>query len=188
MSIDVTYSDDIRKDCKGIIIRYCFAETQFGSVIVASSLLGVCFFGFFEEEGDGLNELKLRFPKASFMEGSDDFQLAALSHVQPDIQERPEVRLHLIGTTFQLKVWKALLSIPQGSVTTYGDLALLIGCPKAVRAVGNAVGKNPVSLLIPCHRVIRSDGSIGGYHWGVGRKKRILEWEGKHQEEQACCR
>lgn len=187
MSIDVTYSDDIRKDCKGIIIHYSLAETKFGQVIVASTLLGVCFLGFTKEPEDGVSELKMRFPGSSCVEGTDNFQQAALSLLQYDKQERPEVRLHLIGTTFQLKVWKALLSIPQGSVTTYGDLALLIGCPKAVRAVGNAVGKNPVSLLIPCHRVIRSDGSIGGYHWGVGRKKRILEWEGKHQEEQACC-
>lgn len=183
MIIEMMTPDEYRKECKRMIIRYCFAETQFGRVIVASSSLGVCFLGFFEEEGDALDELRLRFPKASLVEGSDDFQLAALSHLQPDKQERTEVRLHLTGTSFQLKVWKALLSIPQGSVTTYGQLAQLIGSPKAVRAVGNAVGKNPVSMLIPCHRVIRSDGSIGGYHWGVDWKKNILEWEKKHLEE-----
>lgn len=188
MNLEVMTPEEYRKVCCGMNIRYCFEETQFGRVIVASSLLGVCFLGFFEEPEDGLNELKLRFAKASFVEGSDDFQLAALSHVQPDKQERPDVRLHLTGTSFQLKVWKALLSVPQGSVTTYGQLALLIGRPKAVRAVGNAVGKNPVSVLIPCHRVIRSDGFLGGYHWGLDRKKKILEWEGRQTDYQVDCR
>lgn len=186
MIIEMMTPDEYRKECKRMIIRYSFAETQFGSVIVASSLLGVCFLGFYEGKGNGLDELKSRFLKSSFVEGTDESQFAALSLLQPDKQERPEVRLHLIGTSFQLKVWKALLSVPQGSVTTYSQLAQLIGSPKAVRAVGNAVGKNPVSLLIPCHRVIRSNGLPGGYHWGVDRKKLILEWERKQSE--ACCK
>ncbi|MDD4822961.1 MAG: methylated-DNA--[protein]-cysteine S-methyltransferase [Bacteroidales bacterium] len=186
MIIEEMTPEDYRKACKGMIIRYSIAETLFGRVIVASSQLGVCFLGFCEKQEPGLNELRARFPQNSFVEGSDEFQLAALSLIQPDKQERSEVRLHLMGTPFQLKVWKALLSVPSGSVTTYSQLAQLIGSPKAVRAVGNAVGKNPVSLLIPCHRVIRSDGLSGGYHWGADRKKCILEWERKHSERECC--
>lgn len=185
MIIEEMTPEDYRKACKGMIIRYSFAETLFGRVIVASSLLGVCFLGFCEEQEQGLSELRTRFPKSSFVEDSDEFQFAALSLIQPDKQERPErpeVRLHLTGTPFQFKVWKALLSVPSGTVTTYSQLAQLIGSAKAVRAVGNAVGKNPVSLLIPCHRVIRSDGLSGGYHWGADRKKCILEWERNHSE------
>ncbi len=182
MIIEEMTADNYAKVCKGVIIRYSFAETLFGRVIVASSLLGVCFLGFCDIQESGLNELKSRFPKNSFEEGADEFQMAALSLLQPGKQGRAEVRLHLKGTSFQLKVWKALLSVPQGSVTTYSQIAQLIGSPKAARAVGNAVGKNPVSLLIPCHRVICSNGLPGGYHWGADRKKCILEWERKQVE------
>ena len=91
---------------------------------------------------------------------------------------RGEARLHLIGAPFQIKVWEALMRVPSGEVTTYGDIARAIGHPKAVRAVGTAVGRNPVSWLIPCHRALRATGGLGGYHWGLPVKRALLAWEG----------
>ena len=90
--------------------------------------------------------------------------------------------LHLIGGPFQIKVWEALLRVPSGHVTTYGDIAASIGAPKAVRAVGTAVGRNPISYLIPCHRALRRDGALGGYHWGLPVKRAILAWEAARAE------
>ena len=92
------------------------------------------------------------------------------------------VPLHLKGTEFQLRVWKELLNIPFGETTTYKDIAAALQTPKAFRAVGSAIGENPVSVLIPCHRVLRTDGALGGYHWGLERKVRLLEWEKQHKE------
>jgi AraC family transcriptional regulator of adaptative response/methylated-DNA-[protein]-cysteine methyltransferase len=102
---------------------------------------------------------------------------AATAFPPPGSNRLPSLSLHVKGTNFQLKVWRALLEIPVGSVTTYGDLAAAVGDPKASRAVGTAVGSNPVSYLIPCHRVIRSTGEIGGYAWGPDRKRAMLRYE-----------
>ena len=93
-----------------------------------------------------------------------------------------ETRLHLIGGPFQIKVWEALLQVPSGHVTTYSDIAAAIGRPKAVRAVGTAVGRNPISFLIPCHRALRKAGGLGGYHWGLGVKRAMLAWEAARLE------
>ena len=93
-----------------------------------------------------------------------------------------ETRLHMIGAPFQLKVWEALLAIPSGHVTTYSEIAQSIGNPKAVRAVGTAVGRNPVSYLIPCHRALRKSGALGGYHWGLPVKRALLAWEAAKAE------
>ena len=89
-----------------------------------------------------------------------------------------EIVLHLYGTDFQIKVWRALLEIPFGNTSTYSDIAKAINNPRALRAVGTAIGRNPVAILVPCHRVLRSDGGIGGYYWGIEKKKILLEWEG----------
>ena len=88
-----------------------------------------------------------------------------------------EIVLHLHGTDFQIQVWKALLEIPFGKTSTYSDIAIAIKNPQALRAVGTAIGRNPVAVIIPCHRVLRSDGGIGGYYWGIEKKKMLLEWE-----------
>ncbi|WP_338438811.1 MGMT family protein [Synechococcus elongatus] len=99
-------------------------------------------------------------------------QLFHQETVDPDL-----FRLHVYGTAFQQKVWRSLLQIPRGSRTTYRDLATAIGKPSAARAVGNAVGKNPIAYLIPCHRVVRQSGELGGYRWGCDRKQQLLAWE-----------
>jgi len=118
-------------------------------------------------------DLKSRWPKAHFVENParlDQWATAALGMTG-------ETQLHMIGAPFQLKVWEALLTIPSGHVTTYSEIAQSIGKPKAVRAVGTAVGKNPVSWLIPCHRALRKSGALGGYHWGLPVKRAMLAWE-----------
>lgn len=172
-------------------INYGVAGSPFGNVLVASTPKGVCFLGFLDEkeapgqtfeESQSMQDLKSLFPKASFVRQSDAFQQQVLSFFQRDWSEIPNIRLHLKGTPFQLKVWECLLQIPTGATSTYGAIAESIGSPKASRAVGTAVGSNPVSFLIPCHRVIRGDGGIGGYHWGTTRKRAILGWESARPE------
>ena len=114
-----------------------------------------------------------RWPEAAFVE--DPAALEAW--VAAAFGQRGEARLHMIGAPFQIKVWEALLSVPSGHVTTYSQIAQAIGHPQATRAVGTAVGRNPVSFLIPCHRALRKSGGLGGYHWGLPVKRAILAWE-----------
>ena len=123
-------------------------------------------------------QLKAQFPKAKFVQQQDELQKKAVSILQSDHQDLSEIKLHLKGTEFQLKVWESLLKIPMGELTTYGAIAKDIGNNKASRAVGTAIGSNPVAFLIPCHRVIQSSGHFGGYMWGTTRKTAIIGWEG----------
>ena len=132
---------------------------------------------FESDEAKALCELQARFPHASFHQRADKLQRNALTIFQKDWQQLDQIKLNLAGTPFQLKVWECLLKIPIGMVTTYGDIAANIGNAKACRAVGTAVGSNPVAFLIPCHRVIQSSGKLGGYMWGVDKKASMLGWE-----------
>lgn len=159
-------------------INYSFAETQFGNLIVASTPKGVCYMAFNDDEAIALNELKAKFPKATFQRKLDLMQQNSLFIFQNDWNKLPEIKLHLKGTDFQLKVWETLLKIPIGNLSTYGNIAEQIGNPNSSRAVGTAIGSNPVAFLIPCHRVIQSSGNIGGYMWGNTRKTAIIGWEG----------
>ncbi|MEM9267605.1 MAG: MGMT family protein, partial [Pseudomonadota bacterium] len=117
-------------------------------------------------------DMRARWPEADYVQ--DPSMPALLEDV---MSPQGQGQLHLIGAPFQIKVWEALLSIPSGHVTTYSDIARVVGNPKAVRAVGTAVGRNPVSWLIPCHRALRKSGGLGGYHWGLGVKRAMLAWE-----------
>lgn len=159
---------------ENLVIHYSFASTIFGEVLVASTQKGICHIAFVEDREVALPELKTRFPKAQYVEREDSMHSAAL-RVFSGANE--QIKLHLKGTPFQLKVWEALLKIPMGNVTTYGTLAASLESPKASRAVGTAIGDNPVAFIIPCHRVIRSTGALGGYHWGLPRKSAMLGWE-----------
>ena len=132
---------------------------------------------FVEGEETGLILLKSYFSNAQFLEQKMEFHIKAQSIYSNDWSRVKELKLHLKGTEFQLKVWESLLKIPQGGLTTYGEIANGIYKPKASRAVGTAIGSNPVALLIPCHRVIQSSGKLGGYMWGVARKQAIIGWE-----------
>jgi len=164
-------------------INYSFAESPFGNLIVASTTKGICFMAFQDDKSIAFDTLKRKFPRAMFNEKLDLIQQNALFIFQYDWTRLPEIKLHLKGTDFQLKVWEALLKIPAGRLSTYGRIAGQLGIPKASRAVGTAVGSNPVAFLIPCHRVIQSTGSLGGYHWGDTRKAAMIGWEGARQYE-----
>ncbi len=159
-------------------INYSFAETLFGEVLVASTGKGICYMAFADDESVAYDEMLRIFPKASFRRMTDMIQQNALFIFTQDWSKLNQVKLHLKGTDFQLKVWESLLKIPMGKFTTYGKLASQLNNPKASRAVGSAVGDNPVAFLIPCHRVIQSTGSFGQYHWGSIRKTAMLGWEG----------
>lgn len=160
-----------------LTIYYDFATTLFGKVIVAATAKGICHLAFCEDEQLALDILKERFPNAVYRQQSVSLHEDALRLLNRDHEATGEVKLHLKGTAFQLKVWEALLHIPAGRLTTYSGIAGLIDNPNAMRAVGSAIGDNPVAFLIPCHRVIQSGGTFGQYAWGTTRKTAMIGWE-----------
>jgi AraC family transcriptional regulator of adaptative response/methylated-DNA-[protein]-cysteine methyltransferase len=167
---------------KSLHILYSFAESPFGPLIVASTSKGVCYMAFEDNEEKALKDLVAKFPNAVFERKLDMLQQNALFIFQDDWSRLNQIKLHLRGTAFQLKVWESLLKIPMGKLSTYGNLAHSIGSPNASRAVGTAIGSNPVAFLIPCHRVIQSTGVFGGYMWGPTRKAAIIGWESAHTQ------
>lgn len=169
---------EYKNGAKNLSINYSFAESPFGDLIVASTTKGVCYMAFDDNETHALSGLKQKFPNAIFQRKLDLLQQNALFILQDDWSRLPKIKLHLKGTDFQLKVWETLLKIPMGKLSTYGDIAKEIGNASASRAVGTAIGSNPVAFLIPCHRVIQSSGNFGGYMWGNTRKTAIIGWEG----------
>ncbi len=160
-----------------LIINYSFRESPFGDIIIASTNKGVCYIHFQNNENIALSDLKACFPSAVYHQTEDNYQKDALSIFQKNWSHIDQIKLHLRGTRFQIKVWESLLKIPKGSLSTYGDIAKKIGHPKAARAVGTAIGANPIAFLIPCHRVIQSNGKFGGYMWGANKKMAIIGWE-----------
>lgn len=162
---------------KELSINYSFAESPFGNIIVASTPKGICYMAFADDHADALEQLKLHFPNAAYTQVLDLAQQDALHIFKKDWSQLPAIKLHLKGSSFQLKVWEALLKIPMGGLCSYGDISQNILLPNAGRAVGSAVGANPVAFLIPCHRVIRSTGESGHYHWGSTRKSAMIGWE-----------
>lgn len=159
-------------------IHYQFVDTPFGQVLIASTSKGICKMSFVDNDTEALNALVAQFPNANFVQQSDELQQHALAIFSSKTLDLPQIKLHLKATDFQLKVWECLLKIPMGQLSTYGALAENIGHPKASRAVGTAIGNNPVAFLIPCHRVIQATGVLGEYHWGKARKTAIIGWEG----------
>ena len=163
----------------GVTIHYGIHPTPFGKCLIATTERGICHLGFVQtSEGDAVDNLVADWKEAQMIE--DVKTTAPLVAPIFDLNWRgtESLRLHLRGTNFQIKVWEALLQIPQGTVTTYERIASRIGKPSALRAVGTAVGHNPVAVLIPCHRVLRKDGDFGNYRYGSARKKALLlsEW------------
>ncbi len=166
-----------------LTINYSFAHTPFGKVLVGSTEKGICHMTFADEgEAEALLRMKSTLPNATYRMSTDRNQRNALRFFTRDWSKPDQIKLHLRGTEFQLKVWNALLQIPCGSLTTYSDLARKAGHERAQRAVGTALGNNPVVLLIPCHRVIRSSGIIGNYRYGASRKNAIIGWEAAERE------
>ncbi|MEO0912136.1 MAG: bifunctional helix-turn-helix domain-containing protein/methylated-DNA--[protein]-cysteine S-methyltransferase [Pseudomonadota bacterium] len=164
----------------GLELAWDWVETPFGEALLMVTDRGIAGLAFSTETGraTALADMKGRWPKAEFVQ--DAARVAP--YAQALFAGEGEARLHLIGAPFQIKVWEALLRIPTGHVTTYSEIAGAIGNPKAVRAVGTAVGRNPVSWLIPCHRAIRKSGGLGGYHWGLPVKRALLAWEAARYE------
>ena len=170
---------------KGTIIEYGTDDTPFGCAFVAITARGICKFAFVDDDDTQgqLAELATRWPRAVLRENHR--RTSAIVHAMFDGKEKPDrpLSLYVRGTNFQVSVWKALLQIPPGKVVSYAQVATAIGHPRAARAVGLAVGKNPVAFLIPCHRVIQGCGKIGGYHWGEVRKHAIHAWESANYED-----
>lgn len=162
---------------KELDINYSFAETPFGNIIVASTPKGICYMAFADDREEAFDQLLQQFPNASYTQVVDVTQQDALFIFKKDWSELSNIKLHLKGTNFQLKVWETLLKIPMGGLSTYSDISQQIKSPGASRAVGSAVGANPVAFLIPCHRVIKSTGETGQYHWGSTRKSAMIGWE-----------
>ncbi len=162
---------------ENLFINYSYAESPFGNILVASTKKGICYMAFTTTEKEAFNQLQKRFPNAHYQQMVDLIQQKALYIFTHDWSKLDEIKLHLKGTDFQLKVWETLLKIPMGQLSTYKSIAEQIYNPAASRAVGSAIGDNPVAFLIPCHRVIQSSGTLGGYHWGTNRKTAIIGWE-----------
>ncbi len=160
-------------------IRYGFHDTPFGECLIGVTDIGICWLGFVATDRTRvLAELQREWRNARLRERPRETG-AVVRHVFATRPQRP-LTLHVHGTNFQVRVWEALLRIPPGAVASYGDVASRLGRPTASRAVGSAVAHNPVSYLIPCHRVIQSTGAVGNYRWGVARKRVMLGWEAAH--------
>lgn len=168
---------DYAKGGKGLEILWGWFDSPFGPALIMGTERGICGIGFAAETGAeaAMTDMLSRWPNATFTE--DPTALKPLADEAFPQDGDATARLFLIGAPFQIKVWEALLKIPTGHVTTYSDIARAIGHPKAVRAVGTAVGRNPISWLIPCHRALRKSGGLGGYHWGLPVKRAMLAWE-----------
>ena len=165
---------------EGLTITWGWFGSPFGEMLAMGTDRGLCGMAFTEEIGREATweDMTSRWPNATYVENA----AAIMPWVGAALGQDGETALHLIGAPFQIKVWEALLNVPSGHVTTYSEIANRVGSPKAVRAVGTAVGKNPVSWLIPCHRALRKSGELGGYHWGLPVKRAMLAYEAARLE------
>lgn len=166
----------------GLKIRYGLHESTFGTCLIAMTERGICNLLFLDAGNKQLAERQLQteWPNATIMHEPQATE--AMYNQIFETSGQSSLALHIKGTNFQIQVWKALLRIPFGGLTTYQEVAKAIGKPTAARAIGNAVGRNPVGYLIPCHRVIRGSGELGGYRWGLDRKSALMGWEAGHSE------
>jgi AraC family transcriptional regulator of adaptative response/methylated-DNA-[protein]-cysteine methyltransferase len=186
INIDAVTPGEFKALGKGLQIEYGVHESQFGKCAIAVTHRGLCFMGFYSDlfNQHFKEDMTSRFPEAVFKENPSATQIYYNSIFKTEVPNQ-KLTLFLKGTNFQIKVWEALLKIPSGNVWSYGDISKIIGNPRANQAVGNAVGSNPISYLIPCHRVIREMGVFGDYHWGSSRKKAMLIWESEEAKKGA---
>ncbi|MEM9157324.1 MAG: methylated-DNA--[protein]-cysteine S-methyltransferase, partial [Cyanobacteria bacterium P01_F01_bin.33] len=164
---------------KGLQIRYGACLTPFGYCAIAATERGICYLHFLDRNDEAIAErhLHAEWPNADLVRDRLRVESICDRMFRSSTSERTPLVLHVKGTNFQIQVWRALLKVPFGGITTYRDLAEFMGQPTATRATGNALGRNPVGYLIPCHRVIRASGELGNYRWGAGRKPVLLGWE-----------
>ncbi len=182
IAVDAVTPGEFKNLGRNLLFRHAVFPTPFGRVLMAAGERGLSFMGFFSRKPDEVHaDMLRRFPGATFREDSSFLApyYRSIFLREPALERLP---LFLKGTNFQIKVWEALMRIPEGAVCSYGDLARGVRSPGAARAVGSAVGANPVSYLIPCHRVIQRMGVFGDYHWGRARKKAMLMWEAHHDK------
>lgn len=165
---------------EGLEIRYGFHPSPFGTALVMMTQRGLCGLAFADpgKERPALNDMRGRWPNARYVEDSANTADVAARIFQSD-RWKPDtpLRVVLIGTDFEVRVWETLLKVPLGHAATYSQVARKIGSDKAARAVGAAVGKNPISFVVPCHRIVGANGALTGYHWGLTRKRAMLGWE-----------
>jgi AraC family transcriptional regulator of adaptative response/methylated-DNA-[protein]-cysteine methyltransferase len=165
---------------EGLTIRFGFHPSPFGSALVMATERGLAGLAFADpgEEPAALADMKARWPRAAYVEDSARTAVVAKRIFdQSQWQPSQPLRVVLIGTDWEVRVWEALMQIPMGRLVTYSDIAGKVRSPAAARAVGAAVGKNPVSFVVPCHRVVGKSGELTGYHWGITRKRAMLGWE-----------
>lgn len=174
---------EFARGAAGLTINWGLFSSPFGPALAMATERGLCGLAFTAETGieAAHADLAARWPGARFVEAPESIR----PWVEAALSGRGEAAMLMIGAPFQIKVWEALLQIPTGHVTTYSALAEAIGHPRAVRAVGTAVGRNPLSFLIPCHRALRKSGGLGGYHWGLPVKRAMLGWEAARAEAAA---
>jgi AraC family transcriptional regulator of adaptative response/methylated-DNA-[protein]-cysteine methyltransferase len=181
VTLDAASPGEMKSGGAGIEIKYGFAETPFGEALIGQTTRGICHLSFLDSErGNGAHAvLASQWPNAKLQRSdSRASELSREIFTRPlEDQSHPRLRAFVRGTPFQLRVWRALLCLPAGLLTTYGRLAAAINQPRAARAVGSAVGANPIAFIIPCHRVIRETGVLGNYHWDPFRKRAIIGWE-----------
>ncbi len=183
VTLEAVTPGEYRTSGSGLRISAGFHDTPFGECLLAITDRGICGLSFFEgTRTAAIGDLAERWPNATIEQRPRATASVARRIFTPlEIRDRAglvPLALLVRGTNFQVKVWEALLRVPAGTVTTYGDVAAAIGAPQSVRAVGTAVGRNPVAFVIPCHRVLRNTGALGGYRWGLERKRAMLAWEG----------
>ncbi len=184
VNLEAASPGEMKSGGAGWTIVCGYATSPFGKCLIAEGPRGMCHLAFVENEKNALAELQSEWPRAKLKRDNIRAEKLAekiFAHPTPGRRAGPEtgapLRAFVRGTPFQVRVWRALLVIQPGSLTSYGRLAMELGSPSAARAVGTAVGQNPLAYLIPCHRVIRETGVLGGYHWGLVRKRAMIAWE-----------
>jgi AraC family transcriptional regulator of adaptative response/methylated-DNA-[protein]-cysteine methyltransferase len=173
---------DYTRRGEGLEMAYGFHACPFGEALLIATDRGVAGLAFVDEDKgqtrpDALADMMQRWPKARYVEAPQKTAPHAMQIFASEWSRHQPMRLVMIGTDFDIRVWETLLKIPMGRAVSYTDIARHIGSPSASRAVGSAVGRNPISFVVPCHRVLRGDGSLGGYHWGLTRKRALIGWE-----------
>lgn len=166
---------------KGAVIRYAIADSPLDRMLIARTEKGLCAIAFGDDDGALRQELRDRYPDANLLETRDELTAeisAILLSLQPGAPPPPALPLDLAGTPFQLKVWAAMAELPHGTMMEYGKFAAGLGYPHAPRAVGSAIGKNPLAILYPCHRLVAKGGGLHRYRWGLERKRWLLALEG----------
>ena len=182
VTLEALTPGEARSGGAGLDIRWGVHDTPFGRAVIGITARGVCALHFIDSDDEAIQRLHEDWPSASLQHQPSATETVARRIFTP-MTQKPKAPLAVLvkGSNFQIQVWRALLALPAGAVTTYGDLAAALDSPGAARAVGSAVGANPIAWLIPCHRVIRASGVLTGYRWGSTRKAAILGWEAAHR-------